>query len=140
MLAADMRRNAVALISLLVALSGLGYNTWRNETTESHRNTRQAAFVVLQQLGELQQVADERFYAGKRSDVNRISGWGKVALVRDLSVLVSPASAAHAKQLFLAWQQRLDGLDSGDARAEQEISQSIVAVREQVLRDLESLQ
>jgi hypothetical protein len=39
----------VALLSLAIALASLGYNTWRNETTESHRNARQAGFVVLDQ-------------------------------------------------------------------------------------------
>ena len=43
----QLRRNAVALISLVVALSSLGYNTWRNEQTEANRNERQAAFEVL---------------------------------------------------------------------------------------------
>ena len=135
-----LRRNAVALISLFIALSGLGYNTWRNETTESHRNTRQAAFMMLQQLGELQQLVDERFYAGKATDVNRIAGWGKVALLRDISGLVSAPASQQAAGLFASWQGRLDALDAGDAGAERDISQAIKQTREQVLRDLESLQ
>ena len=44
--AAGLRRHAVALISLAVALFGTSYNTWRNQTTEAHRNTRAAAFMV----------------------------------------------------------------------------------------------
>ena len=30
----QLRRNQLAIISLLVALTALGYNTWRNELTE----------------------------------------------------------------------------------------------------------
>ena len=30
----QLRRHSVALISLVVALTSLGYNTWRNETSE----------------------------------------------------------------------------------------------------------
>ena len=58
----QIRSNSVALISLSVALIALSYNTWRNETTESQRNIRQASFRVLESLGELQEVADYRYY------------------------------------------------------------------------------
>ncbi|MDB6105600.1 MAG: hypothetical protein JWO52_5599, partial [Gammaproteobacteria bacterium] len=34
----QLRNNAVALTSLFIALSSLGYNTWRNERTEHNRN------------------------------------------------------------------------------------------------------
>ena len=42
----QLRNNAVALISLAVALSSLAYNTWRNERTEHNRNVRTATFEV----------------------------------------------------------------------------------------------
>ena len=41
----QLQRNAVALISLFVAVSSLSYNTWRNEQSEFNRNQRQASFV-----------------------------------------------------------------------------------------------
>jgi len=47
----QVRSNAVALISLAVALTALSYNTWRNERTEHNRNIRVAAFEVLAQGG-----------------------------------------------------------------------------------------
>ena len=136
----SLRRNAISFISLFVALSGLGYNTWRNETTEAHRNVREASFRVLEEIGELQQVVDQRYYAGKRSDVNRITGWGKAALVRDMGMLVSPATSKQTARLFATWQTQLERMDAGEANAEREISAAIAAVREQVLRDLETLQ
>ena len=135
-----MRRNAVALISLSVALCGLGYNTWRNETTESHRNVRQAAFVMLAQLGELQLLVDQRFYGGRRDDANRINCWGRVAMLRDMGALVSGDTAARTWTLAATWQQRLPGLDAGNADAEHEISASIAIAREQVMQDLIALQ
>ena len=133
-------RHGVALVSLFVALVGLSYNTWRNETTESHRNVRQAAFVVFEQLGQLQQVVDQRYYAGKVTDVNRIAGWGKVALIRDMAMLISPSASRQSARLFETWQGQLDLLDRGEPAAEREISVAIAGVREQVLRDLEALQ
>jgi len=32
----QIQRNLLAIISLAVAISALGYNTWRNETTEEN--------------------------------------------------------------------------------------------------------
>jgi len=46
-------QNLLAMISLFVALSALGYNTWRNELTEQNRNVRQAGFEMLLHVGEL---------------------------------------------------------------------------------------
>jgi hypothetical protein len=46
----QLRSNAVALTSLLIALTSLGYNTWRNEHTEHNRNIRAAAFEILTKL------------------------------------------------------------------------------------------
>lgn len=136
---ATVQKHAVALISLCVALTGLGYNTWRNETTESHRNVRQAAFAILSTLGELQQVVQQRYYAGKGDDITRINGWGKVALVRDMGTLVSPETSRQSARLFATWADNLDRMDAGQADAEHEISGAIMATREQVLRDLEAL-
>lgn len=60
--AEQFRRHSVALISLFIAVAGLGYNTWRNEKTEEQRNVRHAAFRVLETLGEMQQIIDSRYY------------------------------------------------------------------------------
>lgn len=134
-----LARHAVALISLCTALAGLGYNTWRNETTEQHRNTRQAAFVMLEELGRLQQLVDRRFYAGRRDDDSRISAWGKVALLRDMSPLVSESASHEAHALADVWRMKLEALDAGQPEAEEAISASIGTVRAQVLADLLAL-
>lgn len=136
---ASIRRNAVALISLTVALAGLSYNTWRNETTERHRNVRQGAFVMLEQLGQLQQLVDQRFYAEKRDDVNLIGCWGKVTLLRDMSPLVSKETASRSSALFEAWRSHLPALDQGDAAAEAAIAKAIAANRDQLVVELSAL-
>ena len=136
---ASVKRNLVAIISLVVALTGLSYNTWRNEATEAHRNVRQGAFAMLEQVGQLQQLVDQRFYAGKKDDVNRITCWGKVALLRDTAPLVSGAVEAEASKLFAVWSERLDALDEGDPEAEKLISAQIAALRTQLVVELKAL-
>ena len=137
--AASMRRNAVALISLSVALFGTSYNTWRNQTTEAHRNTRTAAFMVLDALGQLQEITDRRYYGGDHSDANRISGWGKAAVVRDMSMLISKTANTHGQSLFMTWQSNVDKLDANDKRAEEAITHAISDLRTQVIVELRAL-
>ena len=50
---AQLRRNFVALISLVVAITSLGYNTWRNEASEYNRNQRLISIEVLRNLSDL---------------------------------------------------------------------------------------
>lgn len=42
----QFRRNAVALISLAIAVTSLGYNTWRNEASEHNRNQRVISMIA----------------------------------------------------------------------------------------------
>ena len=134
-----LRRHAVALISLAVALFSSSYNTWRNQTTEAHRNVRSAAFSVIEQLGELQQLVDARYYGGDTSEANRINGWGKAVLVRDMTMLMSPDVEQGARSLFDSWQSNVDQLEKHDTHAEEAISHAIANLRSQVLHELRTL-
>ena len=58
----QLKTNFIPLVSLLVALTALGLTAWRNETTEYNRNIRFASFTVLQELAELQLIADYAYY------------------------------------------------------------------------------
>ena len=48
----------MALISLATAIVGISYNTWRDHQNEINDNMRNAAFVVLSDLGELQTIVN----------------------------------------------------------------------------------
>lgn len=100
----QVRRNAVALISLLIALSTLSYSTWRNEKSEDNRNHRQAAFEILIKLNELQQVVFHNRYDGDAQDRgNPRLGWTLVLTIDDLAQLLRepmPARADHLKDVW----------------------------------------
>lgn len=132
-------RHSVALVSLAVALSGLAYNTWRNETTETQRSTREAGFRMLEELGELQSRVNYRFYAADLERGDRIGGWGHVLFLRDLSALMPADVAADAAELHKVWTADGDALDDGDAAAEKRISGAVSALREEVLSTLQDL-
>src|SRR5262245_23568530 len=129
----QLRANVVALTSLAVALTALGYNTWRNERTEHNRNIRVAAFAVLTQLGELQVVVNSAVYGKEGTRMDPMAGWGRVALITDLSQLL-PAPAPHrAEELHRVWQANWQDLTDNEISGERvttEIDQSRQAIRE----------
>ena len=84
----QVRRNAVALISLVIALSSLGYNTWRKEQTEHNRNIRQAGFEMLLHIGELQRIVYLAHYDRDEQGGNPRKGWVEVLVLRDLAELM----------------------------------------------------
>ena len=100
----QIKANSVALISLFLALTSLGYITWRNETSEVNRNTRIAAFEVLKNLGELQMVVNYAFYEHDNQLGNPFAGWGRVLLIRDLSRLLPDPAPQAAERLAQVWQ------------------------------------
>jgi hypothetical protein len=135
----QMRVNAVALISLAVALSSLAYNTWRNERTEANRSVRVAAFEVLRNLGELQVIVNVAYFAKNEQLGNPMAGWGRVALISDLSQLLPAPAPEHAKRLVQVWQadwQQVRDDEPSVERITAEIDQSRDAVRE-ILRRLD---
>lgn len=131
-----LRRQSLAVISLALAIASLGYNTWRNETTEQHRNVREAAFAMLGALGELQQLADTRYYGSDHGEMNRIALWGRVTLLRDLSGLVSPGVDARTAELYRTWSTHAAAFDQGDAGAEKAMAAAITTTRAEVRSEL----
>ncbi len=119
----QLRDNAVALISLVVALGSLTYNTWRNERTEHNRNVRTAAFELLTKLAELERVV---FLA-------QYDRGG------DLSAVVPAPVPAQAAELQRVWRGNWEGLGKDDGTAVDHIDDAIKKLRETTLGTLRSL-
>lgn len=134
----QLRRNAVALISLVVAISSLGYNTWRNEQTEANRNQRQAAFEILLKLGELQRVVFHSHYDRDEERGNPRTGWAYVLTVRDLSQVAGPPMAGMADELVASWSAHWQDLGRDQAGADAVIA-GIDRARETTLEVLKAL-
>jgi hypothetical protein len=135
----QVRRNAVALISLVVALSSLGYNTWRNELTEDNRNQRQSAFEILLKLGELQQVVFHSHYDRDTADKgNPRTGWAYVLVVNDLANVLQPPMPGVTDRLQDVWGEHWSKLGYEQASADTILAE-IDHVREETLRQLQRL-
>jgi hypothetical protein len=136
----QLQRNAVALLSLVIALSGLGYNTWRNEKTEENRNERMAAFEILLKLGELQQVVFHHHYdQDVENRGNPRTGWIYALTIRDLSRVLPEQAQTNADKLLVTWGDNWEGLAT-DKDSVEAILTGIEDLREEILALLKSLE
>lgn len=149
----QVKRNAVALISLIIAITSLGYNSWRNEQSENNRNQRFASFELLLKLGELQELIYLNHYdCNATLRGNARSGWVMIQTIQDLTLVFEDSVPESAVQLKEVWQGQSAKLDFGSLEecehpdrkrdglvAVNEISPAIAAVREDVLGILRAL-
>ena len=114
----QLRRNAVALISLVIAITSLGYNTWRNEHTEDNRNQRWASFEILLKLGELRELINYiHFDCNLSFRGNPRSGWVIVEAIEDLTLVLEDMTPESATALKDAWSENWRGLEYDDEAA-----------------------
>ncbi len=134
----QIQRNLLAIISLVVAISALSYNTWRNETTEENRNIRVASFEVLINLGKLQLITDYAHYDRDTEQGNPITGWGYVALIDDLSFLMPSPTPEISAALKQAWTNNWQKLGN-DPESVKNITTAIHAMRSAVKAQLKTI-
>lgn len=136
--------NFIAIVSLVIALSALGYNTWRNERTERNRNIRVAGIELLQEIGSLQQVI---FYAryGEPGDDGRPDergdprmGWVDVFTISDLASMMPPDVERDAARLRAVWEADSEALIESD-EAFRRIDGAIEELRQATLASLRAL-
>jgi hypothetical protein len=108
----QFRANIVAIVSVIVALTGMGYNTYRNEKTEINHNVRAAAFETLKNLGETQILVDYAHFKKDRERGDTRLGWGKMTLIHDLSQVLPPPGPTEADLLLAAWRDNVDALEN----------------------------
>lgn len=129
----------MALISLVVAVSTLGYTAWRNEESEDNWNQRTAAFEVLVKLNELQQIVFHHHYDQDHLDRgNPRTGWAYVLTVHDLSAILNEPLPREAEELKQAWAANWENLSTSRESLEQ-VMEELDEMREAtkaLLRDL----
>jgi len=135
----QLRDNAVALISLVVALGSLAYNTWRNERTEHNRNVRTASFELLTKLAELERVVFLARYDRDVAGGSPRTGWTYVLVIRDLSAVVPAPVPVQAAELQRVWSGNWEGLGKDDETAVNRIDDAIGKLRDTTLGTLRSL-
>ena len=135
----QFRRNTVALISLAVAITSLGYNTWRNEASEGNRNQRLVSIQILVMLGGFQQVILDRRH-GKKSEGKSVErrGWALSKTILDISMVADGDVPESAQQLHVLWGEQFEALATSPD-AQKILEDAVDAVRQDVHELLLSL-
>ena len=135
----QLRRNMVALISLVVACTSLGYNTWRNEKSEANRTQRLVAIEILLKLGHLQQLVYHNHYDGDVDDRgNPRTGWTLVLTMRDISQILDAPLPESAESLRATWASNWAALPDS-AASKDAIEADIESLRRDTLAMLQAL-
>ena len=134
----QVKTNIVAITSVIVAVSGLLYNTYRNERTEHNRNTRVAAFETLKAIGEAQIIVEYAHFKKNRMLGDPVQGMGRATYIRDLARLLPAPAPEDSDRLFTAWRDNADKLED-DKDAMIAITDEIQRLRLDVLEILEGL-
>ena len=134
----QLSRNAVALISLTIAIASLAYNTWRNERNEMNDNTRVAAFQLLSKLSELKEVVYLGHYDHDLQRGNPRIGWTYVITLGDLSELLPEPLPQRTRQLNAVWTDNWEGVGSNQSSVDK-IDAAIDALRVSTLRLIKTI-
>lgn len=134
----QLSNNSIAIVSIIVAITSLAYNTWRNEATEYNRNVRTSSFQILMSLAELQLLTDQAFYGDNPSKYDPIEGWSYVLYVQDLAETVSPEVKTYTDTLHKTWTDHWQVMKN-NKQSNEAINVSIEKTRELVLAELKKL-
>ena len=136
-LSQQFRLHSVAIISLITAIAGFTYNSVQTGWIEKNATRRDATFETLLALGELQEIVNYAHYGTDKTDGNPISGWSKVLLVKDLTVLVKPENEKTFSTLVEVWQRHASTLEHTES--EKNVSTAIFAASVKALKVLDDL-
>ncbi|MCF6192934.1 MAG: hypothetical protein L3J46_01200 [Kangiellaceae bacterium] len=133
----QLKRNALALISLSIAISALAYNSWRNELSEQNRNVRAAGFEIIKETAKLQSFLDHSTYGNSIDEQKKtpIEGWVRINLIRSLSIFMNERVKGRAAELLESWQKNWRSIRR-DSSANQKITETINALAVEVNAEL----
>jgi hypothetical protein len=135
----QLRNNALALISLSVALFSVSHNTWRNERSEYNRNVRAANFEILTKLADFERIVFLAQYDRDLANGNPRIGWTDVIVIHDLASVAPPPLDAKATRLREVWRENWEQLGNGDESPVDHIEAAVEDLREATLSTLRAL-
>jgi hypothetical protein len=135
----QIRSNALALISLGVALTSVSYNTWRNERTEHNRNVRAATFQILTKLADFERIVFLAQYDRDRAQGNPRIGWTDVIVIHDLASVAPAPLESKAARLREIWRANWEHLGEDDESSVDRIEAAVEELRQAALDALRGL-
>jgi hypothetical protein len=135
----QIQKNALALISLSVALFSVSHSTWRNERTEYNRNIRAATFQMLAKLADFERVVFLAHYDRDRTNGSPRIGWTDVIVINDLASVAPAPLQFKADRLRATWRDNWEHLDADDESSVDRIEAAIEDLRQSTLMVLRGL-
>ncbi|MBQ4811558.1 hypothetical protein J8M20_09425 [Pseudoalteromonas luteoviolacea] len=106
------------IFSMVFALIGFSYNTWRLEVTEHNNNIRLASFEILKELAALEQLVYIAHYDGDMVTASPRKGWIKVGLIQDFSYLTNEKVKDDAASLHNTWSSNWESIATSSQSVE----------------------
>jgi len=135
----QIRQNALALISLCVALTSVTYGTWRDERTEYNRNVRAATFQMLTKLAEFERTVFLAQYDRDRANGNPRIGWTDVIVIHDLASVAPAPLESKAARLRDVWRENWEHLGGEDETSVDHVEAAVEDLRQATLGALRAL-
>jgi hypothetical protein len=127
----QIKANAVAIMSIIIAVYSISYNTWRTQTLEENSSKRVAAFEIMMKLGHLREVL---FYNHYEKDTiqkgNPKTGWVYVLAIKDMSDILGGDISNTADSLVQIWSDNWEQLENKEENLD-----NILDVVEEVRKD-----
>jgi len=127
-----------AIISIILTLTGFSYNVYRLEQSEINSNIRTSSFEMLKELANLEQIVYASHYEKDDKAGNPRTGWVKVGIVQDLSIICFQKNNMHTKKLFNTWKNNWSTMKE-DRESVDKIILSIDNVRKEIRTVLQNL-
>ncbi|AOT11057.1 hypothetical protein [Pseudoalteromonas luteoviolacea] len=127
------------IFSMVFALVGFSYNTWRLEASEYNNNVRLACFEILKELAALEQLLYIAHYDNDMQTASPRKGWVKVGLIKDFSYLTNQNVQTSSNSLHQTWSKKWESISS-DSHSIEVIVKDIDKVRSDIKQLLTSLE
>lgn len=128
-----------AIISLVFALVGFSYNAWRLEVSEHNSTLRTASFQLFLELATLEQLVYAAHYDKDQVNGNPRTGWVKIGLINDLSLLNTEQVLSASQSLQATWSEHWQTMATNRVSADAIIN-AVELARKEVQASLAGLQ
>ena len=127
-----------SIITILFTLVGFSYNVYRLEQSEINSNIRTSSFEMLKELANLEQIVYASHYEKDDKAGNPRTGWVKVGIITDLSLICFQEKNMQTEVLYDTWKNNWQEMKS-NADSANKIVASIDSVRVKIREVLKNL-
>ena len=120
-----------SILSIFLTLIGFSYNVYRLEQSEINSNIRTSSFEMLKELANLEQIVYASYYEKDPIAGNPRTGWVKVGIIVDLSMIASKDNDLKTNILYKSWQKNWPTI-SNDEDSANNIIKGIELVRSEI--------